>query len=201
MSEQAAHEPTMEEILASIRRIISEDDAPAEEAKAVKAEPVPEPADSEPEIVEEPEDVTVQAEPEADEIVFDEPSHAETSHAETNLHGMGELDVLELTDPVASEKPVVAEPEYKSEPEWVAPEVKLEPSRGLISETTAKSAMSYFGQLTNGSKLPAEGRTIEDLVVELLQPMLKEWLDQNLEGIVEDAVRSEVERLARQARR
>ena len=39
MSEQTSQEPTMEEILASIRRIISEDDAPAaEEAEAAAAE-------------------------------------------------------------------------------------------------------------------------------------------------------------------
>jgi len=46
MSEQTAQEPTMEEILASIRRIISEDDAPAGEAKteAPAAEPEPSPA-------------------------------------------------------------------------------------------------------------------------------------------------------------
>ena len=40
MSEQTAQEPTMEEILASIRRIISEDDAPAAEA-APELPPVP----------------------------------------------------------------------------------------------------------------------------------------------------------------
>ena len=43
MSEQTSQEPTMEEILASIRRIISEDDAPAEGA-APEAEPEAEPA-------------------------------------------------------------------------------------------------------------------------------------------------------------
>ena len=39
MAEQSAHEPTMEEILASIRRIISEDDAPADEAAVAEPEP------------------------------------------------------------------------------------------------------------------------------------------------------------------
>ncbi len=41
MTEQAAQEPTMEEILASIRRIISEDDAPAETAPVAEAAPEP----------------------------------------------------------------------------------------------------------------------------------------------------------------
>ena len=51
MTEQAAQEPTMEEILASIRRIISEDDAPAETAPSAEAAPeaAPEPAVVEPE--------------------------------------------------------------------------------------------------------------------------------------------------------
>ncbi|HQN52536.1 MAG TPA: DUF2497 domain-containing protein, partial [Phenylobacterium sp.] len=46
MSDQSSQEPTMEEILASIRRIISEDDAPASEEAAPEpeAEPEPEPA-------------------------------------------------------------------------------------------------------------------------------------------------------------
>ena len=46
MSEQIAQEPTMEEILASIRRIISEDEAPAETHAAPDlhaVEPAPEP--------------------------------------------------------------------------------------------------------------------------------------------------------------
>jgi DNA-directed RNA polymerase subunit beta' len=42
-----------------------------------------------------------------------------------------------------------------------------------------------------------EGRTLEDVVRELLRPMLKDWLDRNLSGIVETAVQAEVERISR----
>src|SRR4051812_26514566 len=52
MSDQSPQEPTMEEILASIRRIISEDDAPAEEVAAAP-EPEPEP-EAEPFVAEDP---------------------------------------------------------------------------------------------------------------------------------------------------
>jgi cell pole-organizing protein PopZ len=45
--------------------------------------------------------------------------------------------------------------------------------------------------------MPAEGRTLEDVVRELLRPLLKQWLDDNLPGIVETAVQAEVERIAR----
>mgnify|MGYP001285338901 FL=1 len=45
--------------------------------------------------------------------------------------------------------------------------------------------------------MPHSDRTLEDVVRELLRPLLKQWLDDNLPGIVETAVREEVERIAR----
>lgn len=181
---ETAHEPTMEEILASIRRIISEDDAPEEKAK-----PAPEPE-------------VVAAEPEP-EIAFDEPEDEPEVEEE---------DVLELTTPVAAPKPAVSIGDidaFDPEPVAVAPKpapkpaprVDYDTTSHLVSERTVQSAVSAFGQLTSASLLPREGRTIEDLLSEILRPMLQDWLDGNLPAIVETAVREEVERLARQARR
>ena len=68
MTDQTAQEPTMEEILASIRRIISEDDAPAETA-SVAAAPEPEP-ESEPEL-----------EPVVSSALMDETPSMEEPHA------------------------------------------------------------------------------------------------------------------------
>jgi cell pole-organizing protein PopZ len=45
--------------------------------------------------------------------------------------------------------------------------------------------------------MPADGRSLEDVVRELLRPLLREWLDTNLPSIVERAVQIEVERIAR----
>jgi hypothetical protein len=45
--------------------------------------------------------------------------------------------------------------------------------------------------------MPAAGRTLEDVVRELLRPLLKTWLDENLPRIVEAKVAEEVERIAR----
>jgi uncharacterized protein len=45
--------------------------------------------------------------------------------------------------------------------------------------------------------MPAPGRTLEDVVRELLRPMLQQWLDENLPGIVQRAVDTEVARIAR----
>ena len=45
--------------------------------------------------------------------------------------------------------------------------------------------------------MPKEGRTLEDLVREMLKPILRDWLDQNLSSIVEARVQAEVERISR----
>ena len=45
--------------------------------------------------------------------------------------------------------------------------------------------------------LVQNARTLEDLVREMLRPMLKTWLDDNLPGMVERLVRAEIERVSR----
>lgn len=177
MSDQSSQEPTMEEILASIRRIISEDDAPAEPEAAAPPPPPPEP-------------------------VYEAPV---------------EDDVLELTDPMEPE------PAYEPEPEPLetlgdldvysppAPEPAPEPYRpppapafnrddaaeNLVGDHAAGLAASSFGSLSAALLMPRDGRTLEDVVRELLKPLLKEWLDTNLPRIVEAKVEEEVHRIAR----
>ena len=170
----------MEEILASIRRIISEDDGPAE------AEPAPEPA------------LALAPEP---AVAFEPaPEPAE--------------DVLELTDRVAPQTETVgdieayteAEAEPEPEPEPPPPPPKPAPApvlaapredERLVSEPSASAAAAAFGHLSDAIAMPAAGRTLEDLVRELLRPLLKTWLDENLPRIVEAKVAEEVERIAR----
>lgn len=176
MSEQTAHEPTMEEILASIRRIISEDDAPEEEQP--QAEPEPEPV--------------VQAEPEPAPEPEPEPEPSFVA---------AEEEVLELTTPIEpARNPSVSIGDIDAY-EPLAAAATAAAASSLLSESTQASAISAFGQLTSASALPREGRTIEDLLTDLLRPLLKDWLDTHLPGVVEAAVREEVERLARQSRR
>ncbi|WP_165186750.1 DUF2497 domain-containing protein [Caulobacter soli] len=178
MSDQSPQEPTMEEILASIRRIISEDDAPAEAAPAPEAEP-----EAEPEFV------------------------AEEAPAED--------DVLELTDPIEPPAPVesmgdidVYSPEPEPEPAPPPPPPAAEPSTiqgfsrdevadNLVGDHAASLAATAFGSLSSALLMPKDGRTLEDVVRELLRPLLKEWLDQNLPRIVETKVEEEVHRIAR----
>jgi cell pole-organizing protein PopZ len=175
MSDQSPQEPTMEEILASIRRIISEDDAPAEAAAAPEPEPAP----------------------------VEEEAPAED-------------DVLELTDPIEPPAPVeslgdidVYSPEPEPEPAPPPPPPPLpepalasafsrdEVADNLVGDHAAGLAASAFGSLSSALLMPKDGRTLEDVVRELLRPLLKEWLDQNLPRIVEAKVEEEVHRIAR----
>ena len=207
----------MEEILASIRRIISEDDAPAETAEA--ASPQPE-ADPEPEA--EPAPVEAEAETVSPALMDETPSMEEPAASEE--------DVLELTDtyeaPAAAESigdldvspageevepfPVeaVSESVFVPEPEHPADTVEPAPKAydPLVGDSAAASAASAFAGLASSLRKPEpmesstpSGPTLDELARSLLRPMLKEWLDANLPGIVEAQVRKEVERIARNA--
>jgi len=183
----------MEEILASIRRIISEDDAPAETAQA--AAPEPEPAyEPEPEPVEVSPAMMDEAPSTQDDDVLELTDRYEEPAAET----IGDLDVT----------PSAPEPAWASEPEPfpAAAAAPAPSSDGLVGAAAAGAAVSAFAGLTAAVRKPAEpelpagaGTSLEALVGSLLRPMLKEWLDANLPAIVEAQVRKEVERLARQA--
>ena len=70
------------------------------------------------------------------------------------------------------------------------------PDRGLISSSTSQAVDSAFNSLAQ-TVLVQNARTLEDLVREMLRPMLKAWLDDNLPGMVERIVRAEIERVSR----
>lgn len=158
----------MEEILASIRRIISEDDAPASEEAAPEpeAEPEPEPAFELPPLEEDEDDGVLELTEKVDSV--------------------GDLDVYAAT---------TSEPE--EDDSFDLPPLDDAPGEGLVSDPTAAAAAAAFGALSKNILMPPEGRTLEDVVKTLLRPLLKQWLDDNLPGIVETAVQAEVERIAR----
>ncbi len=66
----------------------------------------------------------------------------------------------------------------------------------LLSSTTSAAVDSAFNTLAQ-TVLVQNARTLEDLVREMLRPMLKSWLDDNLPGVVERLVRAEIERVSR----
>ena len=204
MTDQTAQEPTMEEILASIRRIISEDDAPAETASAGVPEPAPEPK-PDPVVAFAPADETPAApEPDAaEEDVLELTDAYEAPAAES----IGDLDISS-PEPFPASAPaesVFAEPSFQP----AAPEPFVAPAAtgdSLVGETAAASAASAFAGLASSLRKPepmdaptGSGPTVDELARSLLRPMLKEWLDANLPAIVEAQVRKEVERIARTA--
>ena len=164
----------MEEILASIRRIISEDEAPAASASPPAPEPEPLGGGA----------TGGEALPPLPELDEDQ--------------AFGDQDdELELTDKVESHGDLdVYTPEPEPEP---AAGLAAEPAPmgSLVSEPAASAAAAAFGRLSGSMLMPAPGRTLEDVVRELLRPLLQQWLDENLPGIVQRAVDAEVARIAR----
>jgi cell pole-organizing protein PopZ len=247
-----AQEPSMEEILASIRRIIADDEAKpaiAEKPAATEAPRRPELAKAEaPKAVAQPVAPVTKApvmsnispsavksaqapapKPAAPPAPAAANSQddidamlagldAATSEPEIRLPSPPpEEEVFELTDDmvlpspppnsfrkveperdlvfaeavIASErqrKPVFDPPSYDSPP--------VPPSQPILSRSTVSAVESAFNSLAN-TVLSNNARTLEDLVKEMLRPMLKSWLDDNLPGLVERIVKAEIERVSR----
>jgi hypothetical protein len=71
-----------------------------------------------------------------------------------------------------------------------------DPRGQLLSRATSAAVDSAFNSLAQ-TVLVQNARTLEDLVREMLRPMLKGWLDDNLPAMVERLVRAEIERVSR----
>ncbi len=224
-------EPSMEEILASIRRIISDETPPAEAAVAPKAAPLmaspvaAEPAggnfsqddldklfaaDAEPEPVEEVlelSEAAIVAAPEPLQLVEGlQPDEADVQFveaaAEDDMAGWDEPQPTPAPPPPPPPRPAVKAAAPKAPP---PPPPPVEPVdiddladevEPLVSAQAGASVNAAFGHLTH-TILSAKAKTLDDLVKEMLRPMLKGWLDENLPVIVERLVRAEIERVSR----
>ncbi|MCK1653960.1 DUF2497 domain-containing protein [Bradyrhizobium sp. 149] len=248
-------EPSMEEILASIRRIIADDEAkppPTEAAKPEKAAAAP----PKPQAINDiPASKVAPAKPAAEKPVpppaakpAPPPPPAPEADASNNqddidalLAGLDsatpepeirapepepepEPDVLELTDDMAlAMEPTSSPPppsfrkveprddlEFAESPpprptpppsyapvDFDAPPVP--PQQPILAQSTVSAVESAFNSLAH-TVLSSNARTLEDLVKEMLRPMLKSWLDDNLPGLVERIVKAEIERVSRGGR-
>ena len=133
-------EPSMEDILASIKKVIAEE----KELRTGAAAPV--------------------------EAVEDEPLPEDSA-------GALDEDVLELDEPLA-------------------PPIDLGPP--LVDEEVAGQSRHALEQLqTIAASVPsaAQVNPLEEMVREMLKPILKQWLDEHLPGIVEDHVKREISRI------
>jgi cell pole-organizing protein PopZ len=237
-------EPSMEEILASIRRIIADDEAkPAEKAaspaaSASSASPAAAPPPAKPAVMTDippsaiiaaqttPAKAPVPGPPPAASNSQDDIDamlaglDAATSEAEVRPP-LPDGDVFELTDEmalpdpqpapfrrvepdedlefseaVAASKPPRAQhrqPAFEPPPLYESPGA---PPPQILSRSTVSAVESAFNTLAN-TVLSNNARTLEDLVKEMLRPMLKSWLDDNLPGLVERIVKAEIERVSR----
>jgi len=183
---KATQEPSMEEILASIRRIISEEGS-AEDATDKKAEaPAPAPVEElvlTDEVQEEPLPPVEEPEPAMEE----------------------EIELTEVAPPPPPPAPRPAPAPQMAEPtEHVSGRGVGEPP--LVSPDVAEASASAMAQLIARRaqtvvevQSPGQGLLVETLVRQAVEPMLRDWLDANLQAIVERLVRREVERIARRA--
>lgn len=199
------NEPSMEEILASIRKIISEDEPEGDAAEALSADAVE---------TEAPEQEVVESEaPDSDEFEREAPG------------ADADDDVLELTEVVGDDGSVTdlndrqssadgafpgGADDTDSEPvDAAAPEVPalgpLGPD-GLLSQSAADAATSSFAALagTLASQRPrnimiGSGETLEALVRAALEPYLKAWLDEHLAELVDSIVRDEIQKMVGRA--
>ncbi|MBU6461979.1 MAG: DUF2497 domain-containing protein [Bradyrhizobium sp.] len=245
-------EPSMEEILASIRRIIADDEAKpaaAEKPTAPAAPARPEkpaaaaPAARAPVMNNIPPSTAAPAKPAAAKPApAPPPPSAKPAPAASNsqddidamLAGFdaaasepevppapAPADVFELTDDMALPKPAAMAPVPQPAFQKVEPADDLEfaesgsraarrqqsfepppfesqpaPQQQILSRSTVSAVESAFNSLAN-TVLSNNARTLEDLVKEMLRPMLKSWLDDNLPGLVERIVKAEIERVSR----
>jgi len=234
-----AQEPSMEEILASIRRIIADDDVskpakapeqvsaakPVAAAAAESARPSPPPAaPSKPAAPAAPSPskpaplpAAANSQDEIDAMLaeLDAPPKAAgksgsmpaptpppmpTESPATSLPAADVLDLTEsMTSPVAP--PPKPAPSFQtidgtSDVVFTSKAPEPMPERALISNETIAAVDSAFNSLAH-TVIGQNARTLEDLVREMLRPMLKSWLDDNLPGMVERIVRAEIERVSR----
>jgi cell pole-organizing protein PopZ len=198
MSKPAAkgQDPSMEEILASIRRIISDEGNTQEpkvsvpQAPAASAPSRPAPAIA----------------PKAAASVPEPPLREEPDVLELTEFELAETKAPPAFRPV--EAPHITfrdEPQpYREPPATIArrPMAPMAPpviTDQLLSQHASQAVSSAFGSLVH-TMSAGDSRSIEDVVREMLKPMLKTWLEENLPSLVERLVRAEIERVSRGGR-
>jgi cell pole-organizing protein PopZ len=189
-------EPTMEEILASIRRIIADEEAVKPPASAAAPQPPgtkfmtslePPPAPVEP----------------PDELESLSAARESLSEVEPPREPLDDIEATPAAEAVSGLHDFDADPDdgfgepppAPSPPRPAGQHLRaLEPP--LLSAEATAAVNSAFGTLAH-TVLVQNATTLEDLVKEMLRPLLKTWLDDNLPRLVERLVRTEIERVSR----
>jgi cell pole-organizing protein PopZ len=192
----------MEEILASIRRIIA-DNGRTEESEPAEIPPPPAASETGPSSAPL---ILTRALPEGGSVLTLAPGEA----------GQGEAIAVEepllLTQPVAAEAlapPSKPAPPAPGTPRWIrpVPHPVIPPAAAPSPVAPAPVAppASPAPRAAPAAPPPAppeaarSGRTLEEVVREALEPMLRAWLDRNLQEIVERRVQAEIDRISRKS--
>ena len=203
---ETASEPSMDEILSSIRKIIAEDEveeAPA--AKPVEADPA-RPAD--PGGATSPAATEVGVDDDDDDILeLTEDDELDPNAEVVPDSAIGSAIAAAAEDPAApplEDAPLEAAPDpLEAAPQTPGAEAAQELSAALLDGGTASAASGALQRLSAamspGSAVPAGDRTIEAFLADLVRPELKAWLDAHLPGLVERIVEREIKKLVRDA--
>lgn len=179
--EGAAGDPSMEEILSSIRRILSEDE---KEASASPPE----------------DDVLV-----LDQTMLVKDEVATPAEAPAAMAAQPEPEPEPEPEPLAPAPAVMAAMPEEDVPATLAPAMDAERDSPLLANDTAESAAASIVGLVRTlaadrlTPVHRGGPTIEDLVREEIRPLLKTWLDAHLPALVERLVQNEIERVVNRA--
>ena len=133
-----------------------------------------------------------QAEPDVFDLT-DEMALPDPAPAASSFHKIDPQDDIEFTESAAA-KALHRQPAFEPPPFESA--AAAAPAQQILSRSTVSAVESAFNSLAN-TVLSNNARTLEDLVKEMLRPMLKSWLDDNLPGLVERIVKAEIERVSR----
>jgi cell pole-organizing protein PopZ len=225
-----AQDQTMDEILASIRQMISDSDSPAAKLKAaVPRRPEPQPiAGNVSRLFVEPSDPKTEVKDvapatEAGNVIDLVMAQAmEEARAEVEAEATAEFEEAKhAVEPVTASVPVAATskpaptagrpdqptpapasaqavtvqsgPPSTAADEARVPEVRTTP---LLSAQADAAVAGAFDQLAS-TMLSRSGRMVVELVEDMLRPLLRNWLDDNLPPLVERLVREEIERVSR----
>lgn len=193
-------EPTIDDILASIRRIIADEQL----AEAPPAAPTPrvQAADVSDEVLDlaqpmaRPAGISKPAPVQPVPAAPEQPASVSLPPRPAPVSTPPETVVSTLRPKSAETPPVTAKP---------AEAPKSASSDGerlqkLIAGETEEALSAAFGRIS-ALRVSAETRTLEGLIADLLRPMLKDWLDANLPAIAERLVKQEIERIAAQSGR
>lgn len=174
--ETKEQDPSIDEILASIRQIISDD----EKSDGVRDDPAPEPDYSVPEPDEE--DVIELTDRVEDDEDPEEPP----------------IEVAMMDAPREEAPPPPPPPPPQPVPP-PAPVMTQDLDTEILTQSAAAATLAGFTKLARDIQVSRsfEGVTLEDIVRAQLEPLLREWLDKNLPAMIERLVKEELERISK----